>query len=287
MSYSAQITRKNPSAFLFLIDQSGSMAEAMAGAEPSEPKAAFVARAVNRWLRETVLRCSKEEVRDYFHVAMIGYGANIASAWRGSLHGKTMAPISEIAVGPVRIDHVSQKIPDGAGGLVEQTVPFPVWIDPVSDNGTPMCAALREAKSILEEWISQHPRAYPPTVVHITDGAATDEGSPLELARSITSLHTDDGNVLMINCHVSSVAGARVVLFPQTVEELPPDPYAKLLFEMSSTMPPAMREAAKAAGWATTDATRVYAFSADASAFLYWLIIGTSTETDKALIESR
>jgi hypothetical protein len=91
----------------------------------------------------------------------------------------------------------------------------------------------------------------------------------------------------MINCHVSAVSGAREVIFPQVVAELPADPYAKLLFEMSSTMPPAVRDAAQAAGWSSTENSRVYVFNADASTFLNWLTIGTATQMDKPTTEAR
>ena len=53
MTYSAEISRVNPTCFLFLIDQSGSMAESWGG-ESGKTKAQGVADAINRLLQTLV-----------------------------------------------------------------------------------------------------------------------------------------------------------------------------------------------------------------------------------------
>jgi hypothetical protein len=58
MPYTAEISRRNPSAILFVIDQSGSMAEHW---NEQITKAQALADAVNRLLQETIIKCSKEE----------------------------------------------------------------------------------------------------------------------------------------------------------------------------------------------------------------------------------
>ena len=67
MSYTAEISRSNPSCFLFLIDQSGSMADPFGG-PGGKRKADGVADVVNRLLQNLVIKCAKSEgVRDYYH----------------------------------------------------------------------------------------------------------------------------------------------------------------------------------------------------------------------------
>lgn len=61
MAYSAEISRGNPSCFLFLIDQSGSMADVFGGGEGNQKKADGVADAINRMLQNLVIKCAKEE----------------------------------------------------------------------------------------------------------------------------------------------------------------------------------------------------------------------------------
>jgi len=66
MSYSAEISRTNPSCFLFLVDQSGSMSDPFGDGEVPRKKADGVADATNRLLQNLVIKCAKEEgIRDY------------------------------------------------------------------------------------------------------------------------------------------------------------------------------------------------------------------------------
>src|SRR5260221_9378773 len=126
MAYSAQISRLNPSCFVFLIDQSGSMTDVFGAGEGNQKKADGVADAINRLLQNLVIKCAKEEgIRDYFHVCVIGYGAHVGPAFAGPLAGRQLVPISEVGNSPARVDQRSKKISDGAGGLVDQQVRFP------------------------------------------------------------------------------------------------------------------------------------------------------------------
>src|SRR6266508_4510824 len=75
-TYNAEISRQNPACLIFLIDQSGSMEEPIAGGT-GEKKKQVVADAINRLLYNTVLRCAKEDgVRPYFDVGVWSYGGN-------------------------------------------------------------------------------------------------------------------------------------------------------------------------------------------------------------------
>src|SRR2546423_2859730 len=201
--YSVQITRANPTCIILLIDQSGSMSDPFSG-DSYRKKSEFVAEAVNHTLHDLVIRCTKtEEVRNYYYVSVIGYGRTVGSALTGLLADRTSAPIAEVAEYPMRIETRLKRVPDGAGGVVEMPVRFPVWLYPVADGGTPMCQAFTRARTILQQWLTEHPRGFPTTVLHLTDGESGD-GDPTGIAREIMSLATDNGQVLLFNCHVSS-----------------------------------------------------------------------------------
>src|SRR5258708_30613167 len=80
MPYTAELSRNNPTALIFLIDQSSSMGEPF-GAQPEKPKAEGVAGSINRLLQNLVLKCAKGDgIRDYFHVGVIGYGGRVPLA---------------------------------------------------------------------------------------------------------------------------------------------------------------------------------------------------------------
>lgn len=272
MAYSAEISRTNPSCFLFVIDQSGSMADQLFGV--AKTKAAGVADAINKLLQELVIRCAKEEgVRDYFHVGVIGYGATVGPAFSGNLAGKQLVTVSEIANSPARIEERLKKVDDGAGGLAEQKVRFPIWFDPNSTNGTPMCSALGDAKSWLQGFITQHRSCFPPVVIHITDGESTD-GDPSEAMQTITNLTSNDGNVLLFNLHLSSNPNAKPTPFPSDSTSLP-DQFAQTLFKGASQLTPFMRSIAAQHGFTLSEGARCFVMNADSVLVVQALDIGT------------
>jgi hypothetical protein len=269
MPHTAEISRANPSCFLFVIDQSRSMEEPFAGSPTGRSKAQELADIINRLLMTLVTRCAKgEEVRDYFDVGVIGYGDTV----HGSLSGRDFVPLSAVAFNPLRVEDRAKKVPDGAGGLVDQRYRFPVWIEPVSDGGTAMCDALRRARSALGEWVAAHPASYPPTVVHVTDGESTD-GDPSDLAADIRRLATQDGPVSLFNLHLSS-APARAITFPAACPDVT-DPFARTLFQMSSPLPARLLREAASEGYAVSDGSHGFAFNADLVEAIRFIDIGT------------
>jgi len=273
MAYTAEISRANPSCFLFLIDQSGSMADPFGGAEAGKRKADGVADAINRLLQNLIIKCAKSEgVRDYYDVGVFSYGANVGPVLGGTLAGRDLVPISEVADNPARVEERTKKVDDGTGGLVDQNVKFPVWFDAVANGGTPMCEALGRSKQIIQEWVDKHPDSFPPIVINITDGEATD-GEPTPYGDTIQQLATNDGKVLLFNCHISSTAASPVV-FPDSDVGLP-DEYARLLFGMSSVLPAKIREAAQSEGFTVGEKARGFAFNADLVELIRFLDIGT------------
>lgn len=274
MPYQAEISRDNPSCFLFLIDQSYSMSEEFAAGDSRQPKASGVSDTINRWLQELSIKCAKSDgVRDYFHVGVIGYGKTVGPGFIGPLAGRGLVPISEIACNPARVEERDLKVPDGAGGLVDCRKKIPIWFDPIADAGTPMCRAAAEAGQAIEAWLSQNPDCFPPVVIHITDGESTD-GDPQERIRALTDATSSDGNVLVFNIHLSANPDATPISFPDSADQLP-DEYAKMLFETASVLTPNMRALAKEFRFKTTDKSRAFVLNADLALLIQALDIGT------------
>lgn len=61
-------------------------------------------------------------------------------------------------------------------GTVPRRHKFPVWIDPVAKPRTPMSEAFNRAGAVLADWVKSHPESFPPILINISDGAATDSG---------------------------------------------------------------------------------------------------------------
>ena len=193
-------------------------------------------------------------------------------AFGGNLSGKSLVPVSEVAELPARIENRTKRVPDGAGGLVDTQVRFPVWMDPVSNGGTPMCHAFSVVEGITDQWLSQHRSSFPPVVLHLTDGESTD-GDPGNVAQAILNQSTADGKVLLFNCHVSSRHSFKVE-YPNDDSRLPDD-FAKTLFRISSPLPEAFRRAASDTGFSAPDGARGFVFNGDPVSVAQFFDIGT------------
>lgn len=273
MPYDAAIDRKTPTCILILLDGSTSMAGPFGG-DTARKKADGVADVVNRLLYDIGLRCSKQadDVRDYFHIGVIGYGRKVGPAFGGHLVGRELVPMSEVACYPLRVEDREKMESDGAGGLVARRTQFPIWFDPTADGETPMVQALEVARRIASEFVAKHPDSYPPTVVNVTDGESTD-GDPEPAAAALRSVATNDGNVLLFNAHISE-CDVQPLEFPDEESRLPDDA-ARLLFRMSSVLPPTIRDAAVKEKYRIRPETRGFVFNGDLVAVTRFMTIGT------------
>jgi len=240
-----------------------------------KPKSEALADVINRMLQQLVIKCAKSEgVRDYYNVGVIGYGANgVGPAFSGSLSGKNLVPISEIANNPARIEERTKRVSDGAGGLVDTSVKFPIWFDPTANGGTPMTEAFRKANTIIADWLSSNPNCFPPVVIHITDGESTD-GDPIEEMNKLTSQVSNDGNVTLFNLHTNA-RSVNPISFPGSEVQLP-DQYSEKLFNGASLLPSFMRNvAAQEFGLNLSEGAKAFVLNGDIDLIITAIEIGT------------
>jgi hypothetical protein len=271
MPYQAEISRENPTCFLFVIDQSGSMDEIT---ETGRSKADFVADVLNKTIYTLITSCSKSDgVRNYFDVGVISYhGSEVASGFNGDLAGAIVHPINAISEHTLRIEERQKKVDDGAGGIIELKTKFPVWFDAKSAGGTPMRAAFSKTRETVAGWCEAHPGSYPPTILHVTDGQSTD-GAPEEMAEALRQIATKDGQALLFNLHVTAAGGLEMV-FPTSEAELD-DEYSRMLFRMSSPLPSHLAKFAGDKGYEITDGSRGFIFNGDPQCIVDFFEIGT------------
>jgi hypothetical protein len=275
--YAVRIDRLNPACMIFLVDQSGSMADPVGGSH-NVAKCVAVADALNRVLHELVLRCVKdrgEGPRDYFQIAVLGYGGSgVRTALSPELGSEPLVWSSALGKNPLAVE-TRVVTSQGPNGPVTNEARMPVWFRPVADGGTPMAAAMNTAGSIARDWVDAHPNSFPPIVVNLTDGESTD-GDPMQWAQRLQSLRTNDGSLLMFNLNISSTQ-APPVQFPHSADYLS-DPYSRQLFAMSSVLPPHMAGAARTKGFAVAEGARGFVFNAGLSDVAAFLNIGTKTD---------
>ena len=126
------------------------------------------------------------------------------------------------------------------------------------------------------DWVNLHPDSFPPIVINITDGLATDspyDGASLnEWASRLSTIATSDGPSLLLNIFISPQEGAER-WFPVSPDGLPqPGPE---LFAISSVMPEPMVRTARAAGIDVAPGGRGFVFGAGLKALVKFLDVGT------------
>lgn len=282
-AYTAQITRNTPTAFIFLIDQSVSMQNYTTLYGEEMPMAEAVARIVNHQLNELVLRCIKgSETRDYYDIAIIGYGENAYSGWKGELEGRDFVKPSELKEHPYKKITTKKETRTRKGVKVVE-VEEVQWIEAEATQGwTRVHLAFEKAKGLLDEWMEKHhdKDCYPPTIINITDGefnGATKE-YVLQQANELKSMFTNDGNVILFNIHISANK-AVCVTCPASKDEVSFSSLATTMYEMSSLLP--MRYSDRIAdlrGDGTpNNRYRAMSINADMSTLIQLMDIGTPT----------
>lgn len=285
-AYTAQITRNTPTAFIFLIDQSGSMSRYTTYNGEQMSMAEAVARIVNNQINELVLRCIKtNEVRHYYDIAAIGYGTNAFSAWNGELEGRDFVSPEELKDHPFKVITTKEEKRTRRGTVIKE-VQKTQWLEARSNGGgTSVHKAFQRAKDLLEQWMKDHhdKDCYPPTIINITDGMfnGASRETVQQLANELKSMFTNDGNVLLFNIHIVPGSGEQVV-FPVSKSEVS-DSYGQTLYDMSSLLPLRYNQPIADVRSDTTDARHVaMAVNADMSTLIQLMDIGTPTNISQS-----
>lgn len=246
--YSMQWGAGHPGCVIFLLDWSGSMSEEFAAGRvgAGQTKCDTLANVLNSAIVELKDKCVKgAAISHRADVAVIGYGETVENvlARIPGLSGLSLVPIPTLAENPLKVETRVDKEVTQTGKILEYPVQFPIWVEPVARGRTPMCGAIETAFQLASSWADQHKHCFPPVVINITDGESTD-GDPSDSARRLQQVRTNDGALLLFNCHLSALDATKVV-YPGSESELPAgDKNAPVLFRISSEIPEPMRQLA-------------------------------------------
>lgn len=239
--YNAKITTGNRTAFVILCDRSGSMTEETLLDGQRMTKSEAVATIINALIDELLNRCRRTDgLRDYFDLAVIGYsGSGITSLLPGSEAFVSVSELVRMPVPTVR-RHILRMLP--SGNQIAATIDQHCWIAPSASGNTPMLAALHEAAMLTGRWcaMSSNRDSFPPVVINITDGEASDAGEHelITAAETLKRISTCDGNVLLFNIHLAGGDNpCHTICFPGQRDEIPQLRYAEMLYDMSSPVP--------------------------------------------------
>jgi hypothetical protein len=227
LRYQAKCDRKNPGCFIFLLDQSGSMAETVLLDGQPRAKSDALAAIVNELLATIVRRCQRDDPpappRHYFDVGVFGYGdRKVRSLLTLPDSGSWLVPSSWLR--------------DAAKGRRNGTE---FWVAEMSSGGTPMYQAFERAGYYAEGWVHEHPKSFPPIIFNITDGQGNDATleQTISIAGELKELRTQDGEVLLFSIGLSTKEAP--VHFPDGKAAFA-DSWNQALFDMSSELPEVM-----------------------------------------------
>lgn len=239
--YSQEITRRHRTAFVLLLDRSASMQQQVRFGQFVVSKAEAVAMTANALITELVDRSRRTDgLRDYYDVAVVGYGGDGVEMLLGDEGFISIEKLAARAPEPSRTA-VERVLEDGTSALFDHH--HIGWIEPAAEGTTPMYEAMLRVRDLVEEWCAaEHNReSFPPVVIHITDGEASDcdDGELRDVCSQVRRVATDDGNVLLLNIHISTDHTLPSIIFPMADELQCAGRYARLLAECSSVMPTA------------------------------------------------
>lgn len=296
MPYSQRWGGPHPGCLIILLDQSGSMNDNFRAGRIGEnrKKSDVVATVLNNLLEELIKsNTTGQQIKSRADIAVLGYGDNVVqSALPYAFAGKSFATLPELRADPLRIETRIKKEMDDMGSLVELPVYFPILVEPKAGGNTPMTAALTKARELAEQWVAAHPDNYPPVVLNVTDGAATDVSdikNPAELLQAADALRrvrTSDGEALLFTCHITEF-DVDEVHYPEAESQVPSDPYnlGLNLFRISSELPEAARtQYQTGTGQLLPAGARGFIYNGDAASIgkLFWFAtIGATIDPNK------
>lgn len=280
--YTAQITRNTPTAFIFMIDQSISMKRKLHFQGEDMTMSEAVARIVNHQINELVLRCIKgSETRNYYDIAVIGYGHNVHSGWQGNLEGRDFVTPEELKDNPYKRITIKEEKRTRRGVMLKE-VEKVQWIEACHDgHWTHIHKAFDKVKALLEQWMLKYKDmdCYPPTIINITDGEFNGDTSESiqQKANELKSMFTNDGNVILFNIHINTTG--EMILFPNSHEEVYDNSYSMQLYNLSSLLPIRYNEPISQVRNSINKNNRhvAMAVNADMSTLIQLMDIGTPT----------
>ena len=237
-----QWSSATPGLLIFLIDQSGSMTLSYEG---GETRSQFASKALNRMIDNIIqTNFNGDAPKNRCYISVIGYNHIVKPICNGYL--------KELDESPLRLEEVTKKISDGAGGIIDIKVKMPIWVEPIIEDGaTNMKGAFEMAEEVVTKWISDFPDRPAPVIVNISDGIPYYNGQNVDLCMKetiqvverIKSVVTQDGNIQIFN---AMIGDGPKVKFPTSKNSVSQE--ADFLFEISTEIPDAYRPAAAKKG---------------------------------------
>lgn len=231
----ARISEVHPTAVVFVVDQSCSMAR---GTDLDNVDYDYISElaaiSVNQQIDSLLKDCIADDgtVSHLYDIAVIGYGNEVSTAWNGSLAEKAFHTPMEL-LSYAQYPETQYK-----------------WVNPKDSDTRGRCdLAFEKVFELLKEWVTREENrfSYPPTVIHISDGDVKREFQRNFLlnAEKLKELSTEVGKVIVWNiCYFPVRFKEYVFVSGEELMALTQFPGGLLMYEASSYLPETFKEKA-------------------------------------------
>jgi hypothetical protein len=292
-SYSENFSRQKRGLLVFLLDQSSSMSEPVTMQGYKLTLAQMASSIINSLLVAVIdnapLDTSTNRRKNYCDIVIFGYGDNIIPLLNPAGVPVPLPDLAENNRGKQTVRRSKYDPIKGNFVTVDEEQPF--WIVPAANSHwTEMASAISRAHQAAQEWLVADPRrrsSFPPIVINITDGRhnGVKGDNPVQEALKLCQLRSDDGAVLLFNCHITK-SSAQTLSFPNDIGQmgvLPKEEQvgAEQLFHMSSEVPASMaKRAPQVSGKPLLPGARGFMYNASGEDLIKFLSWGTRVGTE-------
>lgn len=145
-----------------------------------------------------------------------------------------------------------------------------------------MKGAFEMAKEIIDSWIKDKPENPAPVIINISDGVPYFDGKDVdicmretvEVVNQIKAIDMEDGKIQVFNAMIGD-GSEKTVKFPVSDSELTSSE-GKFLFDISTVIPAAYKEAADKVGLSYREGARGAIFQADSVDLIQLINFGSS-----------
>jgi hypothetical protein len=290
--YDRELSRQYPGLFVILLDQSASMEQQIEGSNTT--KASIATMHVNAIIQKMIDFAGVDEYtgkhKNYAYLSILGYNDDVYPLLSQDDRPLDIVTLDDCVRGVVPF---VRDIRNRAGQVVRRvTEKKAFWVEPRAQGNTEMVRAFERAGAIVHNWLNSPPefiskelgmqmarsQCFPPIIINITDAKHNGEGRPEDVAEDIRSLRTDNGNVLICNCHLTNEK-AQSCRFPIDISEVEHLGNPKLvtqMFRMSSIIPEVLRQRAqKIMRTPVGSGSRCFIYNADPDTLIQFLRWGT------------
>src|SRR6266702_1460160 len=286
--YTQRICRQYPGLFVILLDQSSSMEDPVT--DMGCNKAEFATATLNALIYEMTQLAGylgAGKLKKSAYLSLLGYNSQAYSLLPYEIVDLPYLDENPLAHAPLSVDAYDKVTHSYQSKTIND---HPIWVVPNCKGRTHMAEAFVKALKIVDRWFHSEPErgqaprseSFPPIIINITDAEDNGPSNPVEIAQAIMKMSTNQGNVLIFNCHFTTEM-RQPCIFPTREEDIKNlGSHALDMFFMSSVIPSPLREEATdimPPGQKILYGARSFVYNSNADTLIKFLRWGTIRRT--------